>query len=382
MCRRPSRATTLHAAMTTYRALRGTRDILPDEVGALAASWRPRPASVFHATASARSARRSSRRRSCSRARSAGPPTSCARRCTRFDAGDESVTLRPENTAPVVRAFVEHALHRTVADGYPGAALLPRTDVPARAPAEGAPAPVPPDRRRGARGAPSPWPTPRRSRWLWALLDALGIADRELRLNSVGDADLPPALPRGADARGCAPQAARSCARTASAAARREPAARVRLQGRGGPAAPDGRARRSSTACARRAARTSTPVQALLRRLRDPLPRRAAPRARARLLPAHRLRGRRPRAWARRTRCSAADATTAWSRSSAGPPFPASASPLGIERLRAARCRGGPASAPRAGRRARRARGRRDSRAAVALARRLRAARRVGRRCR
>jgi hypothetical protein len=32
-----------------------------------------------------------------------------------FAAGDESVTLRPENTAPVVRAFVEHALHRTIA---------------------------------------------------------------------------------------------------------------------------------------------------------------------------------------------------------------------------------------------------------------------------
>jgi histidyl-tRNA synthetase len=36
-----------------------------------------------------------------------------------FSAGDESVCLRPESTASVVRAFVEHALHRSVAAGYP-----------------------------------------------------------------------------------------------------------------------------------------------------------------------------------------------------------------------------------------------------------------------
>src|SRR5262245_66461142 len=34
-------------------------------------------------------------------------------------AGDESLTLRPEATAPVARAVVEHALHRGIAAGYP-----------------------------------------------------------------------------------------------------------------------------------------------------------------------------------------------------------------------------------------------------------------------
>ena len=33
--------------------------------------------------------------------------------------GDQSVSLRPENTAPVVRAFNEHSRHRGVAAGYP-----------------------------------------------------------------------------------------------------------------------------------------------------------------------------------------------------------------------------------------------------------------------
>jgi histidyl-tRNA synthetase len=33
--------------------------------------------------------------------------------------GDQSVSLRPENTAPVVRAFIEHSRHRRIATGYP-----------------------------------------------------------------------------------------------------------------------------------------------------------------------------------------------------------------------------------------------------------------------
>jgi histidyl-tRNA synthetase len=36
-----------------------------------------------------------------------------------LDRGGDSMTLRPENTASVVRAFVEHALYRNVAAGFP-----------------------------------------------------------------------------------------------------------------------------------------------------------------------------------------------------------------------------------------------------------------------
>ena len=47
------------------------------------------------------------------RAASASRPTSSARRCTRFtDQGDRSLTLRPEGTAPVCRAYVEHGMHK------------------------------------------------------------------------------------------------------------------------------------------------------------------------------------------------------------------------------------------------------------------------------
>ena len=39
--------------------------------------------------------------------------TSCRRRCSRFkDGGGRSLTLRPEGTAPVCRAYVEHGMHK------------------------------------------------------------------------------------------------------------------------------------------------------------------------------------------------------------------------------------------------------------------------------
>ena len=61
----------------------------------------------------ARSRRRSSRRPSCSPAASASRPTSSRRRCTRFeDGGERSLTLRPEGTAPICRAYLEHGMHK------------------------------------------------------------------------------------------------------------------------------------------------------------------------------------------------------------------------------------------------------------------------------
>ena len=64
------------------------------------------------------------------------------------DRDGSSLTLRPENTASVIRAYIEHRL-----DQRPGRAeaLLHRPDVPARAAAEGALPAVLPDRRGGHR---------------------------------------------------------------------------------------------------------------------------------------------------------------------------------------------------------------------------------------
>ena len=104
------------------------------------------------------------------------------------DRDGTSLTLRPEGTASVVRAYVEHALHAQRAGVE---ALLPRPDVPPRAAAEGAPAAVLADRRRAARprrcrrrrrGAPA---APRSARRRSA-----SPAPR-CELNSLGDRDLP-----------------------------------------------------------------------------------------------------------------------------------------------------------------------------------------------
>jgi histidyl-tRNA synthetase len=104
-----------------------------------------------------------------------------------FDAGDGSVTLRPENTAPVVRAFVEHALHRTIAAGFPERLYYLGPMFRYERPQKG--------RQRqfhqlGAEvlGSPEPLADAETIEMVWALLDALGIEDRQLRLNTVGDA--------------------------------------------------------------------------------------------------------------------------------------------------------------------------------------------------
>ena len=65
------------------------------------------------------------------------------------DRGGDRITLRPENTAGVVRAVIT----RRPDPGPAAALLLCRPDVPLRAAAEGASAPVPPDRRRAGRRA-------------------------------------------------------------------------------------------------------------------------------------------------------------------------------------------------------------------------------------
>jgi histidyl-tRNA synthetase len=169
-----------------YQALRGTRDILPEEV----AAWRFLEATthevfsrygfreirtpVFEATELF--------------TRSVGAGTDIVRKeMYTLKTGDESVTLRPENTAPVVRAFVEHTLHRTIAAGFPERLYYLGPMFRYERPQKG--------RQRqfhqiGAEvlGAAEPLADAETIDMVWALLDALGIQDRSLRLNTVGDA--------------------------------------------------------------------------------------------------------------------------------------------------------------------------------------------------
>lgn len=169
-----------------YQALRGTRDLLPDEVAAWRFleetthdvfsryGFREIRTPIFEATELF--------------ARSVGAGTDIVRKeMYTFSAGDESVTLRPENTAPVVRAFVEHTLHRTIAAGFPERLYYLGPMFRYERPQKG--------RQRqfhqiGAEvlGAAEPLADAETIEMVWALLSALGIEDRELRLNTVGDA--------------------------------------------------------------------------------------------------------------------------------------------------------------------------------------------------
>jgi len=176
----------MRAMTARFQALRGTRDILPDEV----ASWRLLEETTH--TVLARYGFREVRTPVFEStelfARSVGASTDIVRKeMYTFDAGDESVTLRPENTAPVVRAFVEHALHRTLAAGFPERLYYLGPMFRYERPQKG--------RQRqfhqiGAEvlGAAEPLADAETIEMVWSLLAALGIEDRELRLNSVGDA--------------------------------------------------------------------------------------------------------------------------------------------------------------------------------------------------
>jgi histidyl-tRNA synthetase len=169
-----------------YQALRGTRDILPEEVGRWQRlegaarrvfaryGFREIRTPIFEATELF--------------TRSVGESSDIVRKeMYTFEAGDESVTLRPENTASVVRAFVEHALHRGVAAGFPERLYYTGPMFRYERPQKG--------RQRqfhqiGAEvlGASEPLADAETIEMVWAFLDEVGIRDRELRLNSVGDA--------------------------------------------------------------------------------------------------------------------------------------------------------------------------------------------------
>ena len=99
----PERAILIRAVKG--RATSCRRSAVWNHVESVARRGLPQP------TTTTRSARRSSKRRRCSPAASAKKPTSSAKRCTPSrTATARSLTLRPENTASVIRAYIEHRL--------------------------------------------------------------------------------------------------------------------------------------------------------------------------------------------------------------------------------------------------------------------------------
>jgi len=174
-----------------YSALRGTRDILPEE----ADRWR-------HVETTARSVFERYGFRELRTpliestelfARSVGQDTDIVRKeMYTFERGDGSVSLRPENTASVVRAFIEHSLHRQVASGYPERLYYIGPMFRYERPQRG--------RQRQFHqigvevlGAVEPLADAETLEMLWSFLSALGIPGLRLKLNAVGDAACRPA---------------------------------------------------------------------------------------------------------------------------------------------------------------------------------------------
>ena len=168
-----------------YRALRGTRDILPDEVDRWV--FVERTAREVFSRWGFREIRTPLLEPTELFARSVGAASDIVRKeMYTFAAGDESVSLRPESTASVARAFVEHALHRGVAAGYPERVFYIGPMFRHERPQKG--------RQRqfhqiGAEllGAAEPRADAETLRMLDVFLDELGLAGQRLVLSSVGD---------------------------------------------------------------------------------------------------------------------------------------------------------------------------------------------------
>jgi len=110
-----------------------------------------------------------------------------------FSRSEESMTLRPESTASVVRAFVQHSLHRGIANGYPERYFYIGPMFRYERPQKG--------RQREfnqvgveALGSSEPLIDAETIQMIGRFLDRLGITERELTLNSVGDDNCRPAF--------------------------------------------------------------------------------------------------------------------------------------------------------------------------------------------
>lgn len=170
----------------SYQAMRGAHDILPDEIDAW--TFMEDTTRSLFSRYGFREIRTPLLEATELFARSVGASTDIVRKeMYTFTRGDESLTLRPENTASVVRAFVEHALYRSVAQGFPERYFYIGPMFRHERPQKGR---LRQFHQIGAEvlGAAEPLADAETIEMLWVLLDALGIADRELLLNSVGDA--------------------------------------------------------------------------------------------------------------------------------------------------------------------------------------------------
>jgi histidyl-tRNA synthetase len=173
-----------------YKALRGTKDILPGESPA----WQAleRTARAVFSRYGFQEIRTPVIEATELFARSVGPSSDIVRKeMYTLAAGDESACLRPESTASVVRAFVEHALHRGVAAGYPERYYYIGPMFRHERPQKG--------RQRQFHqigvevlGAGEALADAETIEMADAFLEELGVSEREIVLNSVGDATCRP----------------------------------------------------------------------------------------------------------------------------------------------------------------------------------------------
>ena len=204
------------------------------------------------------------------------------------DRGGREITLRPEFTAGVLRAVLEHNLHKGALPGEGLHQRRPRSATSARRRAGTGSSTSSTWRRSAPRTRRS---TPRRSPSRYDAYRSLGLTQFTLLLNSLGRQELPPRLPR--------PRCRSSCARSTW----------TRRPGSGSRSTRCGCSTTSAPRCARRPANAPyivdylcgdckahhDTVRALLASLGIPFERRAAPGPRPRLLHADHVRVR-PRA--------------------------------------------------------------------------------------
>ena len=175
-----------------YRSPRGTRDILPDEIG----RWREleRTARSTFERYGFREIRTSHLESTDLFARSIGASSDIVRKeMYTIEKGSESLCLRPENTASVVRAFVQHSLHRGATDAFPERYYYIGPMFRYERPQKG--------RQRQFHqigvevlGASAPLADAETLRMLWVFLGAAGLEGAELALSSVGDDACRPAF--------------------------------------------------------------------------------------------------------------------------------------------------------------------------------------------
>ena len=191
-----------------YKALRGTKDILPGETARW--QWLEEITRRLFARYAFREIRAPILESTELFARSVGDSSDIVRKeMYTLTAGKESISLRPEGTASVVRAFVEHSLHRGVAGGYPERYFYIGPMFRYERPQKG--------RQRQFHqigvevlGASEPTADAETIHMADALLEALAVGERELVLNSVGDEACRPAY-REKLAKWLAPRLDRLC---------------------------------------------------------------------------------------------------------------------------------------------------------------------------